>query len=1132
MTSQHSGQCDASAASGVSPSTQTATLDRRAIALMACLALVAVVVNLDRFVAGMSGPLRAHDLADNTITRLAACGEFWRSSLSSAWDASRVRGWPIVSGDYSPQLLMCMVSGAVQPPLILPILHTVLLAVMAVGAFLFVRFFLEWREDVAVAGAVLHVVLYFFFHEHPMVTSAILLPPLVGYLSVPACGVGSRAIQVAGAALVMMLSNPTSTLFAMPLGHLALILVIPRGKRGRHLVAFTCLWFAYSLYYAPTLVAQLREFASSSRSVYRSNPVGIPYVENLKGLLLNPAVISPAAVFLILVGRRTWLRTLLSIMLVVGGIALAAANQALVGSDLAKQAPILLTISTMYYRMYYFVPVGLLLWVAWLWQDEERPSARVLLRRGLGLAAFCVLIAFPLAHTSWPSVTVFVSYWRYAVVLGLSMGFGLTWWTRRVWTTVVVAGAVVLSARYEYTKTWEVPYQGNVFLEEPNFGQPKSLSRTATVMSTCDGVDLFPAQARAAGLETLDGISNLYDRGFVERWRYFIADNPALCTARYATWPTRAEVTVGDLQYASDRILFWFWINNVEFVRAPKPLDYPELQLIDERVFTYDKVQHVTRYLYRVRNPASRVFTLPVSVASRAASPDLSIEEATLSDLIAHGGLSNVDAQAADNSHLRFTGTFEPGRTVVANMNYHRGWRLRIDGRPSRVPIEPGPFGMIAFQPPPGSHAYELEFHSSATVFIPLCMLASIGLLWVSSDPRVTKRLESVGSKRVRADEAGPKSSERRVQWRTAGMLIASVGLLAGIVWWKSPVHSATPWLDGPWSHRLAVRTEGAGQTAPLPNFPLRVEISRRQADFWKAVQASGADIRLTDSGGQRLLPFEVEEFDRARERFIAWVRLPQLPTGPGTVAYLYYGNPNAASAVNQEPVWDDQYEVVWHMNPRRTAVDGAIADSTGRGRSAVLHNITVNGTDDGRGIPFDGVSGWAEIPHWPGLASTNGDWTIELSMKPAPKAKRNFELLEHGSAGIFNLYLHSSAYLVLERKNGDQLSEVGFSNEHLEDDRWTAVTLSRARRHLRIAVDGTAHRGYPVPTFFPDSAVDAPLKVGLGAYGRFEGRLAEVRISRGVARSADWTLASFRCFDPSFVTFGMSERSQQAESP
>ena len=683
---------------------------------------------------------------------------------------------------------------------------------------------------------------------------------------------------------------------------------------------------------------------------------------------------------------------------------------------------------------------------------------------------------------------------------------------------------MVLFCRYEYTKVYEVPLQGNLFVEARHFGLPTTLSRTVTVMNECDAVDLFPAQARAAGLETLDGFSNFYDRRFAERWRYFVADNPAQCTSRYARWSSRVELTLGDLEYSSDRILPWLWINNVEFVRSLAPLDYPQLKKVDERSFVVDGYRKVTRYLYRLQSPLSRVFTLPASVAERTARGDLSVEEHELSELAADGGVSSVAVEAVNGSRLRFAGDFDPSLIVVASVNYHPAWILRIDGQPSSAPLAPGPFGMISFHPVAGIHVYELAFRSRETVFVPVFMLAALGLLWFVGSEPVTARLERLRLFRTRAQTSDPEAVRGHrafAMWVLSGFLVTILGCGSALLWTVSR-HAEVDWFDATWPYRLPLRTQGAHQTAALKDFPLRIERTSADASFWRDVQASGADIRFTDAQGQHLLPFEIEEFDPVRRRMIAWVKVRELTPGPQTIGYLYYGKTNAPAVVGSEPVWDAQYEAVWHMNPRRAARDGVLSDSSPHGHHGRLRGLHPSATDIGRGIPFDGLEAAVEIETWPGLRPATNDWTMEFWIKHAPLKGRNFNILEHLAGGL-NLFLHNEGYLVVKGANLDH--SVVFVEEPVPQSVWTAVAITGTRRHVRIAVNGVAQSVSPVDPNYRDEAT-APLRIGgVGAYGPLEGRLSEIRLSRGVARTADWLLARFRSEAGSFIEIGAAEQ-------
>ena len=392
--------------------------------MMALLLVIALLANVDRFVLGTAGPLRAHDLSDNTVTGFAECGQFWTSALSSVWDATQLRGWPLAAGPLHPQLLMCVVGGVVPPPLVFPILHTVLLAVMIVGTFLFVLLFLQGSREVAVAGAVLNVALHYFFHEHPIITSATLLPALIGFLAVSGPSLGARVLLVSGAGLVMALSNPPLTLIVMPLGHLALISIVEAPSRRRHLIRWAAFWCLYGLYYSPTMVAQVLEFPNSNRSLFKGSAEVSSFLTILRERLFSALAISPAIVLLSLVGRRTWLRTLGVLAVVVGGLALLAANQAFVVSGPLGQWPFVLALAETYYRMTYLVPVGVLIWAVWLMRDAD-PGRGLLTYavRAAVIATFCVAVAYPLSGTS----RVFGPYWHYALVLGLAMGLDIRW---------------------------------------------------------------------------------------------------------------------------------------------------------------------------------------------------------------------------------------------------------------------------------------------------------------------------------------------------------------------------------------------------------------------------------------------------------------------------------------------------------------------------------------------------------------------------------------------------------------------------------------------------------------------------------------------------------------------------------
>ncbi|HXG55440.1 MAG TPA: DUF2341 domain-containing protein [Vicinamibacterales bacterium] len=1040
----------------VPPIPRGATLDRRAVVAMWILLVVALAVNADRFVQGPAAFLRAHDVSDNTITGLASCGDFWRSSLESVWDGSQLRGWPRAGSPQHPQLFMCVLGGLAPAHFILPVLHALLLALIAVGTYLFVRAFLQRSHESAVASSVLNVTLYFFFHEHPVIPSAILLPPLLGFLAVQGRTLGAKLLVFAGAALILGLSNPPGTLILMPVAHGVLILASPSRDWRRHVVRWGMFWGIYALYYGPAMIAMLREFPESSRSLYKAPILTGTFEGIFLESLLNPAMLSPAAVLIALVGKRTWKGTVLLVLGILAFMALSAGNQVLV-QEAGGRFPILVSLSTMYYRMYYLVPVAMLVWAAWLFDASLEASRWTRVRHVVLAVAICAA----LVHYIPADVTrVFIPYWKYAAVLA-AIGVTVAWWPRWSLAVLVVAAAVFAFGRYEYRRIYEVPTQGNLFVESANMGQPRELTRAVTVMNDCDAVDLFPAQARVAGAETIDGISNYYSRGFVERWRYFVADNPGSCTARYAVWSTRTEVTLADLKFNADRVLAWLWINNVGLVRSPAPLAYPGLKAAGEEVFTVDNGRVITRYLYRMESPVSRVFAVPRHLAP---ADGLAEEEHALSRIAGTGAVTNIGVEAVSGSHLRFRGDFHADQALLASINYHRGWSLLVDGRPSPEPLQRGSFGMLRIPTSVGEHSYELIFRSRTTPFVPAFMLIGLGLLWLVASRDPDRRLPAV--------EPLLPPWRRRTVMAAGVAAVVILGAVASVVWMRAGKR-VVPWLDPAWSQRIRLDTAGAPQTAAVNNFPVRVEMTPDDASFWSAVHPDGRDVRFTDASGTAVLPHEFEQFDASAKRMVAWVRVHALAPSAQTIGYVYFGDRSAAPPPSGEKVWDRFFVGVWHSAPAEASGDFNFGDE---------------------------------------------DWTVEFRVYPNPLNGRNYGLFEQGPPGAFNLYLHNGRYIVLERQNGARLSEVGFAVERIEPSTWTYVALERTRHHLRIALHGRPGEAHLVVPSFTHPILTGPMKFGAGRYGPLDGRLSEVRISKGVARSADWLLATNASLSADFV--------------
>jgi hypothetical protein len=124
----------------------------------------------------------------------------------------------------------------------------------------------------------------------------------------------------------------------------------------------------------------------------------------------------------------------------------------------------------------------------------------------------------------------------------------------------------------------------------------------------------------------------------------------------------------------------------------------------------------------------------------------------------------------------------------------------------------------------------------------------------------------------------------------------------------------------GTWKYRKRIVLPPV--TEEVRDFPLLV--NRVDPDLMNRANLDGSDIKFTTIEGTKLA-HEIESYDKATGRLIAWVRVPQV-LATGTELYMYYGNSMASAQANPAGVWDSQYLAVWHLSD---PAGGNVADST-----------------------------------------------------------------------------------------------------------------------------------------------------------------------------------------------------------
>ncbi|MBX6359880.1 MAG: DUF2341 domain-containing protein [Acidobacterium ailaaui] len=122
------------------------------------------------------------------------------------------------------------------------------------------------------------------------------------------------------------------------------------------------------------------------------------------------------------------------------------------------------------------------------------------------------------------------------------------------------------------------------------------------------------------------------------------------------------------------------------------------------------------------------------------------------------------------------------------------------------------------------------------------------------------------------------------------------------------PAHAQNAaWMDPAWLYRNPVTINNSSGNV-LSQFQVNINLGS-ETNF-SAAKSDGSDLRVTASDGVTQLPFWIESWNAASSKASIWVKVPNLPT-TGTTLFIYYGNPNAATASNGNNVFEffDDFE-------------------------------------------------------------------------------------------------------------------------------------------------------------------------------------------------------------------------------
>jgi hypothetical protein len=324
--------------------------------------------------------------------------------------------------------------------------------------------------------------------------------------------------------------------------------------------------------------------------------------------------------------------------------------------------------------------------------------------------------------------------------------------------------------------------------------------------------------------------------------------------------------------------------------------------------------------------------------------------------------------------------------------------------------------------------------------------------------------------------------------------------------------------------HSARVVTGCAGEAAALTDYPVLINISsdddlRTIGNGGYVQNANGYDIVFRDSGGVTQLDHEVEDYDPATGKLVAWVRVPSLSGSADTTIYMYYGNAGIISPTeNPTGVWSNGYVGVWHLKETAGGSE-AIKNSTA--------NAGLDGTDSGSptfnatgqingAVSFDGTNRIAIAD--PGTGSVldfgTGD-SITLSAWIRPQSVSGFStvLIKNDSNG--SDYSANYAWQFYDRPVFSYYGTSTYNNYEtsssvLAAGNWyhTAFTYTFGTAgSANVYVNGTSQAGSWTGgsgNETPTQANDQLWFADDAAAERFSGIMDELRISDKV-RSSCW---------------------------
>ncbi|NLI81625.1 MAG: DUF2341 domain-containing protein [Deltaproteobacteria bacterium] len=335
-------------------------------------------------------------------------------------------------------------------------------------------------------------------------------------------------------------------------------------------------------------------------------------------------------------------------------------------------------------------------------------------------------------------------------------------------------------------------------------------------------------------------------------------------------------------------------------------------------------------------------------------------------------------------------------------------------------------------------------------------------------------------------------------------IMLVTAFLLAGVL-------DASAWWDDKWGFRKKISFDttpgGADVKEHLTDFPVLVRLHMGNFDFSKAKE-DGSDVRFISFDDKTPLKFHWDEYDRANEIALAWVKIPRVSGGSSQdFIWVYYGNRNAPSTQDSGGTYDANQLAVYHLKEK----EGAPRDSTAYNHHPVEltegHGLP---SIIGSGVSLSGSGAKIVIPRTPAMNLATGFTFSAWVRIHGPGGDARILSWEDEERSIVVGIDQDAPYCRVINAS-EKLSLTTQKSAALTPGTWHHVSCAvEPNKRMALFLDGAEAGSVEFPSTVPEPAADLAVGATLKGDFPFGGDLDEIHLAK-VGRKTGWLKALHR---------------------